>query len=125
MVRKLGEANRGTKARKTSRRAPGARPPPPRGNFEFSEIPEILESLKCHFLHFWGEFYRILKIIKRHIKYTKDNTFQDFEYVNNNNNNNNNNDDNDNDNDNNNNNNKYIFIQGNSSVKKTAINVVY
>ena len=24
---------------------------------------------------------RILKIIKRHIKYTKDNTFQDFEYI--------------------------------------------
>ena len=26
---------------------------------------------------FWGRFYKILKIIKRRIKYTKDNTFRE------------------------------------------------
>ena len=36
-----------------------------------SRVPEM------PFPTFWGRFYRILMIIKRRIKYTKDNTFQE------------------------------------------------
>ena len=48
---------------------------------EWLEVGRILKSRVPEMPGGGGEFYRILKIIKRHIKYTNDNTFQDFEYI--------------------------------------------